>query len=84
MSFLWDIGKQNSPSSEAAKRIPSGAILFPYMNFIEKSNKNEKKKNTPDAHKSESGLIQLIRMGKSICHKWVKKDSSFFHKIMTC
>ena len=28
-SFLWDIGKQNSPRCEAAKRgLPSGAILF--------------------------------------------------------
>ena len=36
-SFLWDIGKQNSPRCDAAKRgVPSGAILFAYMNFIEK------------------------------------------------
>ena len=42
-SFLWNIGKQNSPRWDAAKRgVPSGAILFPYMNFIEKLNKNEK------------------------------------------
>ena len=34
--------------------------------------KNEK--NTPDAPKNESGFIQLIRMGKSIRHKWVKSD----------
>ena len=28
-SFLWDIGKQNSPRCDAAKRgVPSGAILF--------------------------------------------------------
>ena len=42
-SFLWDIGKQNSPRCEAAERgLPSGAILFAFMNFIEKWNKNEK------------------------------------------
>ena len=36
-SFLWDIGKQNNPRCDAAKRgVPSGAILFAYMNFIEK------------------------------------------------
>ena len=36
-SFLWDMGKQNIPRCEAAKRgVPSGAILFAYMNFIEK------------------------------------------------
>ena len=36
-SFLWDIGKQNSPRCDAEKRgVPSGAILFAYMIFIEK------------------------------------------------
>ena len=36
-SFSWDIGKQNSPRCDAAKRgIPSGAILFADMNLIEK------------------------------------------------
>ena len=36
-SFLWDIGKQDSLRCDAAKRgVPSGAILFAYMNFIEK------------------------------------------------
>ena len=35
--FLWDIGKQNSPRCDAAKRgVPSGALLFAYINFIEK------------------------------------------------
>ena len=37
-SFLWDIGKQNSPRCDAAERgIPSGAILFAWRNFIEKT-----------------------------------------------
>ena len=36
-SLLWDIGKQNSPRCDAAERgVPSGAILFAWMNFIEK------------------------------------------------
>ena len=36
-SILYDIGKQNSPRCDAAKSgVPSGAILFPYMMFIEK------------------------------------------------
>ena len=36
-SFLWDIGKQNSPRCDAAKHgVPSGAILFAYMKFIQK------------------------------------------------
>ena len=34
-SFLWDIGKQNSPRCDAAKRgVPSGTILFTYRNFL--------------------------------------------------
>ena len=62
-SFLWDIGKQNSPKCDATKRIiPSGAILFAEKIFIEKS------KNTLDVPKNESGLIQMIRMCKSIHH----------------
>ena len=35
-SFLWDIGKQNSPRCDAAERgVPSGAILFAQRNFID-------------------------------------------------
>ena len=34
------------------------------------SSKNDK--ITPDSLSNESGLAQLIRMGKSIRHKWVK------------
>ena len=42
MSFLWDKVKQNSPRREAAKRgVPCEAILFAYVNFNEKWNKNE-------------------------------------------
>ena len=38
VSFLWDIGQQNSPRCDAAKcGIPSGAIMFAYINFIEKN-----------------------------------------------
>ena len=33
------------------------------------------KKNTPDTPKNNgNGLIEMIRMGKSIRHKWVKKE----------
>ena len=35
--FLCDIGKQNSPRCDATKRgVPSGAILFADINFIDK------------------------------------------------
>ena len=40
-SFLWDIGKQNSPRCDAAKHsVSSRAILFAQRNFIEKLSKN--------------------------------------------
>ena len=62
VSFLWDIDKQNNPICDAAKRgVPSRAILFPFKNFIERGNKNK------------SGLSQMIRMGKPICHTYVGK-----------
>ena len=42
-SFKWDIDKQNSTRCDAAKRgVPSEAILFALLNFIEKWIKNEK------------------------------------------
>ena len=54
--------RKDGPRCDAAKRgVPYWAILFADMIFIEKLNKNE------------SGLIQLIRMGKSMRHKWVKE-----------
>ena len=31
-------------------------------------------RTTSDAPKNESGLIQMIRMGKSIRHKWVNEQ----------
>ena len=44
-SFLWDIGKQNSPRCDAAERgVPSGPFLFAFNREI--SSKNEiKNKN---------------------------------------
>ena len=57
-SFLLDIGKQNSPRCDAAKRgVPSGTILFAYRILIEKRNKNEK--ITTGAPRNESGLVHL-------------------------
>ena len=64
--FLWDIDKQSNPRCDAAKRgVPSGAILFPFMNLIERCNK---KRMAPVVPKNESGLFQMIGMGKPICH----------------
>ena len=35
-SFLWDIGKQNSPRCDAAEcGVPSGAILFAYKDLLD-------------------------------------------------
>ena len=37
VSFLWDKGNQNSPKCDIAKHsVPLGAILFAFMNLIEK------------------------------------------------
>ena len=37
-SFLWDIGKQNSPRCDAAERgVPSGAVLFAYKDGVASS-----------------------------------------------
>ena len=67
--ILWDIGEQHSPRCDTAERgVPSGAILFAQRNFIEKS-------FTPYTSTNESGLIQLIMMGKSIRQIWVKRNS---------
>ena len=89
--FLWDIGKQNSPRRDAAERgVPSGAILFASRNFIEKLDK--KIKITPNTPKNESGLPQMIMMGKSTRQIWVKEWISvalklsqiFKHATTTC
>ena len=54
-SFLWDIWKQNSPRCDATKRgVPSGAILFAYMIFIEKLYKNKIKLVVPLEMKVDS------------------------------
>ena len=53
-SFLWDIGKQNSPRCDAAERgVPSGVILFAKRIFIK--NLFKKLKITHDAPRNESG-----------------------------
>ena len=65
--FLWDKDKQNNTIYDTAKRrVPSGAILFAYMNFIK--NEVKLKKNISDVPKNENGLMKLTRMGKSIRH----------------
>ena len=66
--LFWDIGKQNIPRCDAAK--PSGLVRL-LTGFSSKNEIKMKKKITPRTHKDVSGLIQLIRMGKRIRHKWV-------------
>ena len=59
-SLLWDICKQNSPRCDAAERgVPSWAILFAKIIFIKKLKKIKKSL-------LESGLTQMMTMGKSI------------------
>ena len=55
---------------DVTRSVPSGAILVSYMNFT------EKRKINPDVPKYLNGLIQIIRMEKSIRHMWVKTDNS--------
>ena len=56
-SFLWDTGKQNSHRCDAVKSgVASGAILFAFMNFIEKLNRNEKLPLVPLNMQEDSSL----------------------------
>ena len=66
-SYLWDIGKQYRPRAE--HEVSSGATLFAFRNFIEKGNNNEK---VLWVSLKISGLLQLIKMGKSTQIIWVK------------
>ena len=69
-SYFWDIGKQYRPRWDSAEcGISSGSTLFAYRNFYKKWNKNEKILLIPS--KIESGLVQMIMMGKSIRQMWV-------------
>ena len=73
VSLVWGIGKQNSPRYDAAERgVPSGAIQFDKIslkNGIEIQNHS-------DASKNQSGLTQMIMIGKSIRQIWVKLQDS--------
>ena len=82
MVILWDIGKQHSPRCDAAERgVPSGAILFAQRNFIE----NEIK-IAPNTPKNESGLTQMIMIGKSNRQIWVNLSYSRYglNVLMLC
>ena len=71
-SHFWGIGKRCGPRSDAAERrgVWSGSTLFANGNFYKKYYKNEK--STPDVPYMKNGLVQLIKMGKSIRQMWVK------------
>ena len=69
-SLLWDIGKQHSPRCDAAERgVPSWAFLSAWRNFTK-----TEIKITPNNAKNESGVTQLIMMGKSIRQIWVNDN----------
>ena len=63
-SLLWDIGKQNSPRCDAAERRPIWGYSVCLENFHRKIEWNSK--ITLDDPKNESGLTQMIMMGKII------------------
>ena len=63
-SFLWGIGKQHCPRYYT-ESVQSGTILFASPNI------RIKIQTTPDAINNDSGLAQMITMGKSICQRQV-------------
>ena len=62
VSFVWNIGKQYSPTS--------GAVLFGSAEFHLRK-MDLKFKVTPNAPKNNRGIPNLIIMGKCIRQKWV-------------
>ena len=72
-SFVWDIGKLCQTRSDAATcGVWSGSPLFAYRNVFQNLNKNIKKYHPATRKLEINGLVQLIRMGQYIRHKWVK------------
>ena len=68
-SFLWDIGKQWRPRSDAAKHgVWSGSPLFAYMNrmFYQNLNKNKKYQSTTLKTEMDSKIQHLIRVS-TVC-----------------
>ena len=45
---------------------------------------DEIKMKTPNAHKNDSGIIQMIMMRKSIRHNWVKVTDKQYVAFMIC
>ena len=73
--FLWNIGKQYKTRSDASKRgVWSGSPLFAYRSFF--LNLKIYWKIPPNNPKNGNGLVQLIRMGTYIRHKWVCSPES--------
>ena len=63
-SFLWDVGKQNSPRCEVPKlSVTSGTFLFAFINSIEKLNKNEKLLLMPLKMKLDNWKVHLSQVG---------------------
>ena len=65
-SFLKDICKRNSPRWGAISK--TRRPIRSYSICLRELHRKMKllRKNTPDAHRKENGLIQMIRVGKSI------------------
>ena len=60
-SFLWDIGKQCKPRTDAAIRgVWSGSSLFAYRRFYQNLDKNEKSTQQPLKQK-QTGPIDKCR-----------------------
>ena len=63
-SFLWDIGKHNSPRCDAAKRgVPSGAILFALLNSSENEIKMKNYSRNPLKRKWAHPIDPFVTSG---------------------
>ena len=71
-TLVWDLGKQCRPRSDAAERSVY-TVCFQEFLFEMKL----KWKSTPDTPKIRNGLVQLIRMEKSIRQIWVNHCCSW-------
>ena len=66
----------NEPCQDQKR--PDYVIVWWNMKVISSKNEIKLNKNIPDFPKSENGLIQMVRLGKYIRHKRVKKVEGFY------
>ena len=70
ISLASFMGHRQTEKHRPTRRPIWGYSVY-YFDFHRKFKRKKTNKKTPDAPKNESGLIQMITMGKTIRHKWV-------------